>query len=172
MTLVLETVHQVPELTLDMSEQVFENVRMGPAGLEVFPFRCAIPGWSAAERRRRREVLEAVLAGGGAVATARVDGQLAGVASLRHGVLPGDRLQLYTLHVDSRFRRMGAGRGLFLHMEALARDRGARGLVISAAPKASTVAFYLRLGARVAEAWVETLRREEPDDIQMEKLWG
>jgi hypothetical protein len=27
------------------------------------------------------------------------------------------------------------------------------------------------LGARVAAVWVEALRREEPDDIRMEKLW-
>ena len=171
MDLVLASVRQVPDLTLDMAEQVSENYRLGPGGLEAFPFRCAIPDWTAAERRRRQERLEEVLAGAGTVVTARMGGRLAGVASLRGGLLPGGRLQLYTLHVDRRFRRMGVGRALVLHLEALARDRGARGLVISAAPKVGTVDFYLRLGARVAAVWVEALRREEPDDIQMEKLW-
>jgi predicted N-acetyltransferase YhbS len=65
----------------------------------------------------------------------------------------------------------GVGQALVRRLETLARDRGARGLVISAAPKVGTVDFYLRLGARVAAMRVEALRREEPDDIQMEKLW-
>ena len=171
MGLVLASVRQVPELTLDMAEQVDENYRLGSGGLEAFPFPCAIPDWSVAERRRRRERLEAVLAEAGTVVTARMDGRLAGVGSLRAGLLPGGRLQLYTLHVDRTFRRMGVGRALVHRLEALARDGGASGLVISAAPKVGTVDFYLRLGARVAAAWVEALRLEEPEDIQMEKLW-
>ena len=55
------------------------------------------------------------------------------------------------LHIGSAYRNRGLGKRLFDLARAVARERGARQLYISATPSENTVNFYLRLCCQVAE---------------------
>jgi hypothetical protein len=59
------------------------------------------------------------------------------------------------------------GKRLFDLARAVARERGARQLYISATPSENTVNFYLRLGCQVAEEPDPELLALEPEDIHL-----
>ena len=78
-----------------------------------------------------------------------------------------DQLQLKFLHVSSAYRNRGLGKRLFDLARAVARERGARQLYISATPSENTVNFYLRLGCQVADEPDPELLALEPEDIHL-----
>ena len=79
-----------------------------------------------------------------------------------------DLLQLKALHVSSRYRGQGLGRRLFDLAAQKARERGAKGLYISATPSEHTINFYLRLGCIVMSTPDPELYALEPEDIHLE----
>lgn len=172
MTIALESVSHVSDIGLDMSEIVSHNYRVEDSGLVLFEFVCRIPDWGDANRQRRVSALNSLLADGGAVVVANMDGRTVGIASLESRIYQKGRMQLFSLHVDHEHRSRGVGRALFREIERIARAKGARGLYISAAPKKSTVDFYLAMGAVVTGAVERALFDRNPDDIHMDKMWA
>jgi GNAT superfamily N-acetyltransferase len=102
---------------------------------------------------------------GGVLLGAFVGGDLAGIAML--GVEIDDALpQLALLFVNRSHRRMGVASALLDEVERLARDRGARGIYVSAVPADSAVGFYLARGFRPVEPLPGPFAKE-PDDVHM-----
>lgn len=81
---------------------------------------------------------------------------------------PTDMLQLLFLHVGSGYRDRGLGRQLFEQAAAVARERGARRMYISATPSEHTIHFYLGLGCVLSPAPDPELLALEPEDIHLE----
>ncbi len=79
-----------------------------------------------------------------------------------------DLLQLKAMHVSSHCRGQGLGRYLFGLAAQKARERGARGLYVSATPSEHTINFYLRLGCKVTPTPDPDLFALEPGDIHLE----
>ncbi len=79
-----------------------------------------------------------------------------------------DQLQLEFLHVSASHRNTGLGRRLFELAKAVARERGAQRLYISATPSRNTIDFYLRLGCTLAAEPDPVLLAREPEDIHLE----
>lgn len=95
--------------------------------------------------------------------------QLAGLAVLDTAPLgpASDLLQLEMLHVGRDYRASGLGSDLFNRARTAARERGARGLYISAAPSENTVHFYQHHGA-ILTTPDPVLFAREPGDIHLE----
>lgn len=153
--------------SIDRREVIEGIYRLRGGELTLEPAYFDMGGWPPGEAEKYTPLLRACHDRGG-VFTGAFDGQvLAGVAvldTLWRG--PGhDLLQLEFLHVGRPYRGLGLGRRLFAHAQAAARERGARGLYISATPSAHTVAFYRSLGCvPIAEPDPE-LFALEPEDI-------
>jgi GNAT superfamily N-acetyltransferase len=81
-----------------------------------------------------------------------------------------DTLDLTFIHVTRPLRGSGIGRPLFDRTVALARQRGARRLYVSASSSRHTVDFYRRRGMRLASPPDPTLLTLEPTDIHLELL--
>ncbi|MFO7632161.1 MAG: GNAT family N-acetyltransferase [Caldilinea sp.] len=98
------------------------------------------------------------------------DGQLIGVAILESKFIgrPSDMLQLTFLHVSHDYRDCGLGRQLFERAGAVARERGAQRMYISATPSEHTINFYLGLGCVVSQEPDPELLALEPKDIHLE----
>ncbi len=79
-----------------------------------------------------------------------------------------DLLQLKAMHVSSHYRDQGLGRYLFGLAVQKARERGAKGLYISATPSEHTINFYLRVGCKVTATPDPELFALEPGDIHLE----
>lgn len=79
-----------------------------------------------------------------------------------------DQLQLKFLHVSHAYRKQRLGRKLFELGSALASERGAARLYISATPSENTINFYLRMGCVVAAEPDPELFALEPEDIHLE----
>ncbi len=79
-----------------------------------------------------------------------------------------DLLQLEMLHVSRDYRAQGLGSRLFEQARTAARERGARGLYISATPSENTIRFYLQRGSIVIETPDPQLFAREPEDIHLE----
>jgi predicted N-acetyltransferase YhbS len=79
-----------------------------------------------------------------------------------------DQLQLKFLHVSRSHRNRGLGARLFERAMAIARERGAHRLYISATPSEHTVNFYTRLGCVIATETDPELFKLEPEDIHLE----
>ena len=107
---------------------------------------------------------------GGAFFAAFEDDQLVGVAVLDTvwRTARGDLLQLEFLHVSRDYRGRGLGGRLFSNSIA-ARERGARGLYISATPSENTIRFYQRRGSVVMALPDAQLFALEPEDIHLER---
>lgn len=95
---------------------------------------------------------------------------LAGVAILESKFIgqPADMLQLLFLHVGHGYRDRGLGRQLFEQAAAVARERGARRMYISATPSEHTIHFYLGLGCVLSPTPDPELLTLEPEDIHLE----
>jgi predicted N-acetyltransferase YhbS len=99
------------------------------------------------------------------------DGEtLVGVAILESRFIgqPADMLQLVLLHVSHDYRDRGLGKRLFELAGAVARQRGARRIYISATPSEHTVHFYLARGCVLSPAPDPALLALEPEDIHLE----
>ncbi len=78
-----------------------------------------------------------------------------------------DLLQLVLLHVSQPHRRSGLAGRLLDAISKHARERGARGLYISATQSESAVGFYLGRGATLAAEPDPNLLAKEPEDIHL-----
>jgi GNAT superfamily N-acetyltransferase len=79
-----------------------------------------------------------------------------------------DMLDLTFIHVTRDRRGTGIGRPLFDRTVALARDRGAKRLYVSASSSRKTVDFYLRRGMHLAAPPDPALYDIGPTDIHLE----
>jgi GNAT superfamily N-acetyltransferase len=80
----------------------------------------------------------------------------------------GDLLQLEFMHVGRDYRGKGLGVKLFEQARAAAKERGARGLYISATESENTVHFYQGRGATLIAKPDPELFELEPKDIHFE----
>jgi GNAT superfamily N-acetyltransferase len=80
----------------------------------------------------------------------------------------GDLLQLQFMHVSRDYRGRGVGSRLFEQARSAARERGARGLYISATPSENTIHFYQGRGSLVMASPDPELFALEPEDIHLE----
>ncbi len=92
--------------------------------------------------------------------------QMAGLASLRYQLAP-HMAQLTTLHVDQAHRRKGLARQLVQTVVAMAEERGAAELYVSATESESAVGFYLSQGFRPTHTPNPQMFELEPKDIHM-----
>lgn len=99
---------------------------------------------------------------------AYVNGQLAGLGSIRYG-LTKDTAQLLSLHVSKPFRRQGVASAIYQELERLAVNSGARFFYVSACPTGSAVGFYTQKGFEPTAKPHPKLYKEEPEDIHMIK---
>ena len=98
------------------------------------------------------------------------DGQrLVGIVALESRWMGAeqDQLQLLLLHVSHGYRDRGLGARLFHAARAMAAERGARSLYVSATPSEHTVDFYLGVGCRLHPRPDPELLAEEPEDIHL-----
>ena len=156
--------------TIDRREIVERVYRIEGGELRLGPGYFDVPGWRADTVRKTTPLLYAVFDRGGAFFAAFEGDQLVGVAVLdtvwRRA--RGDLLQLEFLHVSRDYRGRGLGGRLFEQARSAARERGARGLYISATPSENTIRFYQRRGSVVMALPDAQLFALEPEDIHLE----
>jgi len=78
-----------------------------------------------------------------------------------------DTLDLTFIHVTRELRGAGVGGELFDRTVALARERGAKRMYVSASDSRATVDFYTRRGLRLADPPDPGLLTLEPTDIHL-----
>jgi predicted N-acetyltransferase YhbS len=155
--------------TIDRSEMVENVYRVQDGALVLQPGRFDLRGWPAGKAEAATPRLYVCFDRGGGFWGSFDAGRLIGMAILDSRWLGpnGDLLQLGMLHVSRVYRRRDVGTALFEHARAAARDRGARGLYISATPSENTIHFYQRLGAVLIPEPDPELFALEPDDIHL-----
>ncbi len=79
-----------------------------------------------------------------------------------------DLLQLEMLHDSRGYRSEGLGSRLFEQARTAARERGARGLYISATPSENTIRFYQHQVSVLIDVPDPELFTLEPEDIHLE----
>lgn len=153
--------------TIDRSEVINNVYYLRDGALVLEPEHYDMRGWPPGTVEASTPLLYACYDRGGAFTGAFDGATLAGVAvldTLWRGA-QRDLLQLEFLHVGRPYRGQGLGRRLFAHAQARARQRGARGLYVSATPSEHTVSFYRSLGCRLLAAPDPELFALEPEDI-------
>jgi len=156
--------------TIDRREFVERVYRLEGAELRLGPGYFDVQGWRADTVLKTTPLLYEVFDRGGAFFGAFEDDQLVGVSVLDtvwRGA-GGDLLQLEFLHVSRDYRGRGLGTRLFEQARSAARERGARGLYISATPSENTIRFYQRRGSVVMATPDAQLFALEPEDIHLE----
>lgn len=155
--------------TIDRAELIDRIYVLQDGELVLQPHNFAVPGWPPGMAEKDTPLLYETFDRGGHFLGALDEGQLVGVAVVDtrwRGPLR-DLLQLEMLHVSNPYRKQGLGTRLFTEAQAVARDRGANGLYISATPSENTVNFYRRLGSTVIAEPDPGLFAREPDDIHL-----
>lgn len=117
---------------------------------------------------QHRAYCEQQLAAGGSALGAFDGDRLVGIGVMRPEIRPGVA-QLAFLHVSNGYRATGIGGRLARDLERVARDVGARSMVVSATPSVNTVDFYRRLGFEPMAEPLPELFELEPEDIHMHK---
>lgn len=155
--------------SIDRSETIDGQYRVVDGALQLVSTHLEAGAWPPAERDAYAGRLRELQAAGGSVFGAWDGGTLLGFVSLDVGGVGGDPglLKLDMLYVSAGQRGRGLGRALTEQAMARARELGARALYISATPTRATVAFYLGLGARLADRPDTALLALEPDDIHL-----
>lgn len=128
-----------------------------------------VSGWPPGSITTMTPLLYECFDRGGSFFAAFDGEQLAGLAVLDTTPLGPDHdlLQLEMLHVGHGYRAAGLGSELFNQARTAAREMGARGLYISAAPSENTVHFYQHHGA-ILTTPDPVLFAREPGDIHLE----
>jgi len=129
-----------------------------------------VQGWQPDDVEKTTPLLYECFDRGGTFNGAFEGDQLVGVAVL-DTIWRGPRndlLQLEFLHVSRDYRARGLGGRLFEQARATARERGARGLYISATPSENTIRFYRSRGSVVIGTPDPELLAQEPEDIHLE----
>ena len=155
--------------TIDRSEHIDKIYRHIDGELVLEPHNFDAPGWPADTQPTYTPLLLETMDRGGDFLAAFDGEQMAGLAVLDTRWLGpnGDLLQLEFMHVGRPYRGTGLGKTLFEQAAAAARDRGARGLYISATPTDHTIHFYQSQGALLTTPDAE-LFALEPEDIHLE----
>lgn len=159
-----------PIWTIDRSEVIETVYYLEQDALVLRPEHYDVRGWPSGAAEKYTPLLEACYDHGGWLYGLFDDQRLIGGAVLE-GQFIGrhkDQLQLKFLHISRPYRNQGWGKKLFDLAIAEARQRGAKGLYISATPSEHTVGFYLRLGCRVTPEPDAELLALEPEDIHLE----
>jgi predicted N-acetyltransferase YhbS len=158
---------------IDRSE-VIENIYyLREGSLVLQPEHFDVRGWPPGEAETYTPLLDACYDRGGVFSGVFAGARLIGVAVVDTKFIGPNRdlLQLKFLHVSRDYRRHGLGTRLFEQAKAVAAERGARGLYISATPSENTVNFYRRLGCRVIAEPDPELLALEPEDIHLECIF-
>ncbi|MEN9939168.1 MAG: hypothetical protein RLZZ387_5747 [Chloroflexota bacterium] len=156
--------------SIDRSEVIERIYVMRDGALELKPAFFDVRGWPPNEDAIYTPQLYAAF-DRGATFTGVFDGaQLAAVAVVdtKPVGVARDLVQLLFLHVGRLYRDRGLGAELFEQARGIARERGARGLYVSATPSEHTVRFYTRMGCRVLAEPDPELFADEPEDIHFE----
>ena len=162
--------HEIPLIwTIDRAEYIERIYVLEDGELVLQPHDFYAPGWPPGKAEESTPLLYEVFDRGGAFLAAFDDDQLVGVSAV-DTLWRGpqcDLLQLEILHVSNGYRKQGLGTRLFTDARAIARERGAKGLYISATPSENTVNFYRHLGSHVLAEPDPELFAREPEDIHL-----
>ncbi len=166
--LLREEVKRVWEI--DRSE-VIENIYYFENGeLVLKPEHYDMKGWPPGEAELYTSILLECFDRGGWFYGLFSDEKLVGAAILDNKFIGRnkDLLQLKFLHVSNTYRKYGLGHRLFDQSKVKAREKGAKGLYISATPSENTINFYLHLGCVPTQHPDAELFELEPEDIHLE----
>jgi predicted N-acetyltransferase YhbS len=156
--------------TIDRSEEIWNIYVFEKGALVLTPAYFLAEGWPPGEAEKYTPVLLDCFERGGWF-YGFFDGlQLVAIAVLESAMIGKnkDLLQLKELHVSQGYRNLGLGKKLFELAKEMARQRGARGLYISATPSEHTIQFYMRQGCVLSAAPDPDLFAFEPEDIHLE----
>jgi predicted N-acetyltransferase YhbS len=156
--------------TIDRREFIENIYRLVDGELRLEPHNFDVPGWHPDTPPTATPWLYESFDRGGLFFGAFENEQLAGVAALDtvwRG-RRGDLLQLEFMHVGRDYRAQGVGTRLYEQARSAARERGARGLYISATPSENTILFYQARGAVLIDTPDPELYAREPEDIHLE----
>jgi GNAT superfamily N-acetyltransferase len=156
--------------TIDRSEHIDNIYRLIDGELRLEPHNIDAPGWPADTEPTYTPLLLETFERGGSFFAAFDGEQLAGLSVLDTIWLGPNRdlLQLEFMHVGRDYRGKGLGKTLFEQAASAARERGARGLYISATPSENTIHFYQGRGATLLAEPEPGLFALEPEDIHLE----
>ena len=156
--------------TMDRREVIEQTYRLEDGELRIRPDYFDMQGWPPDDVRKTTPRLYESFDRGALFYGAYEGNLLVGVAVL-DTLWRGPRrdlLQLEMLHVSRDYRAQGLGSRLLKHAGAVARERGARGLYISATPSENTIRFYQRHGSVLIGTTDPELFAREPEDIHLE----
>lgn len=127
------------------------------------------PRWNEATAQGHIHSAISILEKGGAVFGSFDGNLLVGFATLLYR-LEDDMAQLADLQVSKDYRRRGIATQLVTEVLALAKEKDARSIYVSATPSESAVGFYKSMGFDLAEKVNKELFELEPEDIHMTRL--
>lgn len=155
--------------TIDRSEMIDRIYELQDGRLVLQPHHFHARGWPPGAAEETTPRLYACFDRGGSFYGCFDGDRLIGMAALDTQWLGPDRdlLQLEMLHVSHGYRKQGVGTALFEQARVVARDRGAKGLYISATPSENTIHFYQRFGAVLTPEPDPELFALEPEDIHL-----
>jgi len=156
--------------TIDRSEVIERVYRLEDGHLVLRPDYFDVRDWPPGEPEALTPLLYECLDRGGVFYAVFDLARLVGVVVVDAKFLGPNRdlLQLKFLHVSRDYRGKGLGARLFGKARQIARERGARGLYVSATPSQNTIDFYRRLGCTVTPVPDPELFALEPEDIHLE----
>lgn len=156
--------------TIDRSEVIHNIYTLQEGELVLKPDYFDMRDWPPGEAETYTPLLYDCFDRGGVFYGVFEDTQLAGVVIIDSKFIgpKRDLLQLKFLHISQAYRKQGLGARLFEKAKEVARERGARGLYVSATPSENTINFYRRLGCTVTPTPDPDLFALEPEDIHLE----
>src|SRR5262245_790319 len=156
--------------TIDRSEVIANVYYLEDGELRLRPDYFDARGWPPGQVEKYTPILYECFDRGGSFQGVFDGSQLIGVTVVdtkplgpRHGLR-----QLKFRYVSKDYRKQGWGKVLFESAKTIARERGARGLYISATPSENTINFYQSLGCIVTLEPDRDLVALEPEDIHLE----
>jgi len=155
---------------IDRSEVIENFYRIENRTLRLYCQHVEATGWPPGEAEKYTPILLDCFDRGGWFYGAFDDGRLISAVVLESKFIGKrkDQLQLEFLHVSRAHRKQGLGAKLFNLAKVIARERGARGLYISATPSQNTIDFYVRLGCKLVDEPDPDLFALEPEDIHLD----
>ena len=129
-----------------------------------------IRSWQVSDLEKNIEHLYKIYDKGGYLVGCFDSNKLVGVAALDSEFIGNNRdyLQLYFLHVDSKYRRTRIGSKLLKKVANHAKKLMAKKLYISATPSQNTIDFYINIGCQLVSELNPDLYQLEPNDIHLE----
>lgn len=155
--------------TIDRSEEIDAIYYYEHGELVLKPEVYHMHSWPPGEVEKYTPLLEECFDSGGWFYGLFDHNRMVGAAVLEHQFIGRNRdlLQLKFLHVGNGYRNMGLGKMLFDLAREKAKQRGAKGLYISATPSENTIHFYLHRGCVIAPEPDPQLFELEPEDIHL-----